>query len=155
MCGIVGSFKAGRTGSGADIVARMRDRMEHREENFLRLVETTVYGYPRSPYLPLLKMAGCELGDLKALVKQKGLEGALRVLRDQGVYVAFEEFKGRQPIVRNGLLVVNFVPLVSAVRRMRTVSPLRLMMRTSTSLGSTSQRRPLTDSFFSRTGSSQ
>ena len=30
MCGIVGSFKAGRTGSGADVVARMRDRMEHR-----------------------------------------------------------------------------------------------------------------------------
>jgi hypothetical protein len=83
----------------------VRDRMEHREENFLRLVETTVYGYPRSPYLPLLKMAGCELGDLKALVKQKGLEGALRVLRDQGVYVAFEEFKGRQPIVRNGLTI--------------------------------------------------
>ena len=30
MCGIVGSFRPGRTGSGADIVARMRDRMEHR-----------------------------------------------------------------------------------------------------------------------------
>ena len=30
MCGIVGSFTPGRTGSGADIVARMRDRMAHR-----------------------------------------------------------------------------------------------------------------------------
>jgi asparagine synthase (glutamine-hydrolysing) len=30
MCGIVGTFNAGRTGSGPDIVARMRDRMAHR-----------------------------------------------------------------------------------------------------------------------------
>jgi len=30
MCGIVGTFTAGRIGSGADIVARMRDRMAHR-----------------------------------------------------------------------------------------------------------------------------
>jgi len=78
------------------------ERMEHREENFLRVVEKSVYGYPRSPYLPLLKMAGCELGDLRALVKQKGLEGALRELREEGVYVTYEEFKGRKPIVRNG-----------------------------------------------------
>ena len=83
----------------------IRDRMEHREENFLRLVETRVYGHPRSPYLPLLKMAGCELGDLRALVTQKGLEGALRALRDEGVYVTFEEFKGRRPIVRKGLTI--------------------------------------------------
>jgi asparagine synthase (glutamine-hydrolysing) len=30
MCGIVGSFTPGRTGSGADIITRMRDRMAHR-----------------------------------------------------------------------------------------------------------------------------
>jgi asparagine synthase (glutamine-hydrolysing) len=30
MCGIVGAFNAGRTGSGPEIVARMRDRMAHR-----------------------------------------------------------------------------------------------------------------------------
>ncbi|MGH9200444.1 MAG: hypothetical protein ACRD2A_04320, partial [Vicinamibacterales bacterium] len=80
----------------------VRDRMAHREEHFLRMIETSIYGYPRSPYLPLLKMAGCGLGDLRTLVRQEGVEGALRQLRDQGVYVTFEEFKGRQPIVRNG-----------------------------------------------------
>lgn len=85
----------------------VRDRMEHREENFLRLVERSVYGYPRSPYLPLLRMAGCEPGDLRALVKQKGLEDALRALRAQGVYVTFEEFKGRNAIVRNGVTIVT------------------------------------------------
>jgi len=83
----------------------VRERMERREENFLRTVERTVYGHPASPYLTLLKMAGCELGDLQALVRQKGLEGALRALRDEGAYVTFEEFKGRKPIIRHGKTV--------------------------------------------------
>jgi len=83
----------------------VHERMERREENFLRLVERNVYSFPRSPYLPLLKRAGCELGDLRAIVKQKGLEGALRALRAHGVYVTYEEFKGRKPIVRNGTTV--------------------------------------------------
>jgi len=80
----------------------VRERMERREENFLRTMERSAYGHPPSPYLTLLKMAGCEFGDLQTLVRQKGLEGALRALRDEGVYVTFEEFKGRKPIVRNG-----------------------------------------------------
>ena len=41
----------------------VRDRMANRDDHFLRVVETRIYGYPRSPYLPLLKMAGCELGN--------------------------------------------------------------------------------------------
>ena len=48
--------------------AVIRDRMEHRDANFLRIAEYSIYGFPESPYLPLLKMAGCELGDLQALV---------------------------------------------------------------------------------------
>ncbi|HJX37950.1 MAG TPA: hypothetical protein VJ714_05090 [Anaerolineae bacterium] len=83
----------------------VRERMERREEIFLRTVERSVYGHPASPYLTLLKLAGCELGDLQALVRQKGLEGALRALRDEGVYVTFEEFKGRKPIVRYGKVI--------------------------------------------------
>jgi hypothetical protein len=81
----------------------VHQRMEHREEDFLRLVERNIYAHPPSPYLAVLKWAGCELGDVRALVKQKGLEGALRVLREQGVYVTYEEAKGRKPIVRKGL----------------------------------------------------
>jgi hypothetical protein len=83
----------------------VRERLERREQNLLDIVERCIYGWPRSPYLALLKRAGCELGDLRALVKQKGLEGALRDLREEGVYVTFEEFKGRAPIVRNGLTI--------------------------------------------------
>jgi hypothetical protein len=80
----------------------VRARMEQREETFLRVVERSVYAHPRSPYLGLLKHARCELGDLRAMVMDKGLEAALTALRADGVYVAFEEFKGRAPIERNG-----------------------------------------------------
>jgi hypothetical protein len=78
------------------------ERMAHRDERFLEIVERGIYGHPSSPYLALLQGAGCELDDLRALVRGKGLEGALRALREAGVYVTYEEFKGRKPIVRNG-----------------------------------------------------
>jgi hypothetical protein len=80
----------------------VRERMEHRGDNFLRIIKRNVYGYPRSPYFALLKMAGCEFEDLSELVKQHGLEGTLLKLREEGVYVTFEEFKGRKPIIRFG-----------------------------------------------------
>ncbi len=81
------------------IVAR---RMNEREENFLRLVERGVFGWPASPYLPLFQLAGCEMGDVRRRVRTKGLEGTLQELRRAGVYVTFEEFKGKTPIVRGG-----------------------------------------------------
>ncbi len=85
--------------------AILRQRMAERERNFLRLVERGIFGYPRSPYRPLLKRAGCELGDLQTMVRAKGLEATLRALREAGVYVSFEEFKGRMPIVRDGQVI--------------------------------------------------
>jgi len=80
----------------------VRERLERREESFLQFVGRSIYDHPASPYLPLLEMAGCEFADLQALVRGKSLEGALRQLRDAGVYITFEEFKGRKPIVRHG-----------------------------------------------------
>lgn len=86
----------------AESLATVERRLEQREENFLRLAERGIFGYPRSPYLSLLALAGCEMGDLRRLVQDDGLEGALRALRSAGVYVSFEEFKGRTPMVRDG-----------------------------------------------------
>jgi len=83
--------------------AIIRERMERREEIFLKSAERCIYGYARSPYLPLLRQAGCEMGDLQTLVRQKGVEGALSQLREAGVYFSFEEFKGRVPVVRGDL----------------------------------------------------
>lgn len=82
--------------------AIVRQRLAGREANFLRLIERGVFGYPHSPYLPLFKLAGCELGDVEHMVRDRGLEDTLRALLDAGIYVTFEEFKGRAPIVRGG-----------------------------------------------------
>ena len=76
--------------------------VEEREDNFLRIAERGIFGYDRSPYRQMLALAGCELGDLREEVRRKGVEGALKTLREAGVYVTFEEFKGRAPIVRAG-----------------------------------------------------
>ncbi|MFN8522922.1 MAG: hypothetical protein U0821_07410 [Chloroflexota bacterium] len=74
--------------------------LAEREVRFLDLVDRAVYQHPRSPYRQLLAHAGCEHGDLRALVRTEGIEGALRRLASQGVYVTFDEFKGRQVAVR-------------------------------------------------------
>jgi hypothetical protein len=81
----------------------VRERMRTRTENFLRVVEQNVFNHSSSPYLALLKRAGCESDDLATLARQKGIEGALAAIRKEGVYVTFEEFKGRKPIVRGQL----------------------------------------------------
>ena len=83
----------------------VRQRLALREANFLRRMERGVFGYSRSPYLPLLKSAQVELGDIRNMVRVKGLEETLRALRDAGVYVSFEESKGETPIVRNGKVI--------------------------------------------------
>lgn len=81
----------------------VQERMATRADAFLRLAERAIYSHPHSPYVPLLKRAGCELGDLHACVQNRGLDDTLKQLRAEGVYVTFEEFKGRAPIVRHGL----------------------------------------------------
>jgi hypothetical protein len=85
--------------------AIVQQRMAEREANFLRSVQQNIYGHPQSPYLPLLKLAQCEFGDIQEMVQRKGLEGTLRALREAGVYVSFEEFKGRTPMVRDGQVI--------------------------------------------------
>jgi len=80
----------------------IKRRLEERESNFLRLAKRGIYGYPQSPYLPLLRHAGCEFADLQSLVRRQGLDKTLTELRSAGVYVTFEEFKGREPITRGG-----------------------------------------------------
>jgi hypothetical protein len=88
-----------------DARAIIQQRLEHREDNFLELIENRILGNPRSPYIPMLRMAGCELGDLRNMVRRKGLEATLLALREAGVYLTFDELKGRQPIVRHGQVI--------------------------------------------------
>src|SRR5688572_20807779 len=85
--------------------AMIEGRLAQREVNFLRLIERGIFGYSKSPYLPLMKQAGCEVGDIKYLLRAEGLEKTLHSLRDAGVYIGFEEFKGRKPVVRGGQVI--------------------------------------------------
>ncbi|MBM2836780.1 MAG: hypothetical protein HW409_969, partial [candidate division NC10 bacterium] len=78
----------------------LRRRLEEREGNFMALARQAIYSHAASPYRQLLTLAGCEYGDLERLVGQEGVEGALRALYRQGVYLTVDEFKGRRPVVR-------------------------------------------------------
>ena len=74
-------------------------RLARREADFLALLGP-VYAQPDHPYHRLLREAGCQLGDVEALVARAGLEGALHTLYRQGVYLTSDELKGRRPVVR-------------------------------------------------------
>jgi hypothetical protein len=82
--------------------AVVRDRMQRRDENFLRQADLGIFGHPGSPYLPLFRQARIGPDDLRESVRSVGLEDTLRRLREAGVYFSFEEFKGRRPVVRDG-----------------------------------------------------
>ena len=80
--------------------ATLRDRLEHRDADFLTLARRLIFGHTVSPYRALLRMVGCEYGDLERLVKIGGPESALAALAGRGVYLTVDEFKGRRPVVR-------------------------------------------------------
>src|SRR5581483_8028638 len=102
----------GRRLSVDDARARVHERMDKRNDTFLQIVERSIYANPRSPYYALLKNAQCELSDLRARVNICGIERTLRELREAGVYITFEEFKGRVPLVRGTLeLMVSWTVL--------------------------------------------
>jgi hypothetical protein len=82
--------------------AILRRRLERREDEFLTLVQRGIYERPESPYGRMLRLAGCEYGDLESLVRQRGIEAALQVLLRHGVYLTVDELKGRRAIVRSG-----------------------------------------------------
>jgi len=85
--------------------ATLRHRLAWRDADFLAIVKRAIYEHSGSPYRALLTFAGCEYGDLEKLVIQDGVEGALRTLLRQGVYLTVDEFKGRSPVVRGSATI--------------------------------------------------
>ena len=63
--------------NGDEARRRIRYGVERREEQFLNLLDRAVYRNPTSPYVPILRAAGAELGDVERLVREDGLEAAL------------------------------------------------------------------------------
>jgi hypothetical protein len=84
----------------------LRHRLEHREARFLATVRRAVFEHRGSPYRELFRLAGCEYGDVERLVRLEGVEHALAVLLQQGVYLTVDEYKGRRPLVRAGVQVL-------------------------------------------------
>ncbi len=85
----------------------LQDRLEHREDSFLRLAQESIFRHPSSLYHRLLAVAGCEFGDLASLVRRDGVDAALATLVRHGVYLTVDELKGRRPIVRGGAAIVS------------------------------------------------
>ncbi|MCW5980256.1 MAG: hypothetical protein KIT09_19385 [Bryobacteraceae bacterium] len=83
-------------------IAAIRDRVARREDRFLRKIEQAVFRHPESPYLRLMEAAGCDLDDVRRLVREDGVEAALERLARAGVYITWDEFKGRVPVRRGG-----------------------------------------------------
>lgn len=79
-----------------------KERMAHREENFLKIIKKGIFEYKKSPYLELLKLANYQYKDIEMLVFNYGLEETLRILKEDGVYFTIEEFKGIKPTFRKG-----------------------------------------------------
>jgi len=76
------------------------ERLHSREKNFLSLVHEGIYHNPRNPYFRMLKLAGCEFEDIESMVNQNGIEPTLQKLLAEGVYLSWEEFKGKKDVVR-------------------------------------------------------
>ena len=87
----------------------LSNRLARREAAFLEKVRLDIFAQPRSPYLPLLREAGCTLGDIEEGVRRDGVEETLRRLFQAGVYLSVDEFKGRKP-ARRGSLEIEVGP---------------------------------------------
>jgi len=113
----------------------LRARLERRETAFLALVRRGIYENRASPYRPLLAHAGCEYGDLERSVTRDGVEGTLRDLFRQGVYLTVDEYKGRRPIQRGSTSIS-----IDPVQLRNPQSACHVPVRTS---GSRSRRMPV------------
>jgi hypothetical protein len=80
----------------------IRQRLRDREQNLLAIVKRAIYDNEASPYLKLLRLAGCEYGDFEKMVRSDGIESALRKICEAGVYISIEEFKGKKEVSRGG-----------------------------------------------------
>jgi hypothetical protein len=84
---------------------RAREGLKRRSASFLETLEHAVFAVPSSPYRHLLVHADVGMPDLRRSVEDKGVEGTLSDLHAAGVYLTLGEFKGRTPVVRDGLTI--------------------------------------------------
>src|SRR5258706_7627105 len=86
----------------ADPEAFVREKLLNRERSFLDVAQRVIFRTAEHPFHRMFRLAGCEFGDLAAGVRRDGLERTLLRLRQEGVYLSHDEWKGKVPIVRSG-----------------------------------------------------
>lgn len=87
-----------------DECARLvEERVRARAQSFIDSLEAGVFEHPSSPYARLLAHAGITRAGVVAMVREAGVEQALRRLAEAGVYISYEEYKGRVPVTRGTL----------------------------------------------------
>jgi hypothetical protein len=101
VCSLPGFFRRRVTPQRAE--QEIKNGLATRATRFLEVIRTRVYESPGSPYLKLLKHAGCEYSDLRTHVPNNGLEKTLERLATEGVYLTSDEFKGKSEVVRGSL----------------------------------------------------
>ena len=119
----------------AEADALVRERRARRTHTFLALMKRAVYEHSGSPYRRLLDAAAVAYEDVERLAHREGVEATLAVLFRQGVYLTSDEFKGRTPVVRNGVEI--------AVDPDRLRNPLAELHVTARSSGSRSGGTPV------------
>lgn len=85
------------------------EEIARRPERFLEQLDALVWAHRSGPIARLAADAGLEAGDVRSMVVEHGLEGALEQMRDAGVYVSYEEYHGRVEAVR-GSTRFSFTP---------------------------------------------
>ena len=95
----LGPFLRNRT-DYQEVLELTASRLANRERNLVDIVSRCIYANPASPYRALLNWAGCEPGDFHKMVLSEGVEGALTLLRKEGVFFTVDEFKGKCPTRR-------------------------------------------------------
>jgi len=84
----------------ADAERLVAGEVAARGPRFLTSLDRLVWPFPASPTRRLLEAAGLEAGDVRALVDEHGLTGALGALSDAGVYFSYEEHQGEIEVRR-------------------------------------------------------
>ncbi len=89
-----------RTTPYSDPIEVVKRQFECREAVFLDTLRRVVFDNPANPYCAMFRFARCSYEDVAGMVRDSGLEIALRELRASGVYLSQDEFKGKRPILR-------------------------------------------------------
>jgi hypothetical protein len=82
--------------------AALRAQLENRATRFLDTLRTVVFADANHPYYRMFEEARCNFEDVSQMVQRRGLQPSLEALRQAGVWLSHDEFKGKQAILRNG-----------------------------------------------------